>query len=93
MIIDNDTQAVAEIGVRLIDDAYLAWLAAETDSELALRAWSADLSGSRSGAYSAYRAALDREEAAARDLERLSELARTCNFVLSGHGNSAEGVS
>ena len=30
---------VAEIGVRLLDDAYMAWLAAESECEQALRGW------------------------------------------------------
>jgi hypothetical protein len=71
---------VAEIGVRLIDGAYMAWLVAERECEQAMRAWQDD----RPGAYWAYRAALDREEAAARDLERLSEVARPCREAFDG---------
>ena len=82
-------QEVAEIGVRLLDDAYLAWFAAESDCEQALRAW---LDGTRvngAEAYFAYRAALDREEAAARDLERLSQVAEPCRDSL-GARNEGE---
>jgi hypothetical protein len=71
------TPDLAEIGVRLIDDAYLAWLTAARDSECAMAAWSEGRDS-----YWAYRAALDREEAAARDFERLSDLARPCRDAL-----------
>ena len=71
MSIKTDRE-LAVIGVRLIEDAYLAWDAAEFEAEEALRAWFDGLGGER--AYHAYRAAVDREEAAARDLERLHEL-------------------
>lgn len=30
---------IAEIGVRLLDDAYMAWRAAEMEAEAALRVW------------------------------------------------------
>jgi len=63
---------VAEIGVRLLDDAYIAWFNAESDCEQALRAWLDGTSSNHAHAYFAYRAALDREEAAARDLQRLA---------------------
>jgi hypothetical protein len=75
---------VAQIGVRLLDEAYFAWLSAARDSEQALRAWMGGADCSRREAYSAYLAALDREEAAARDLQRLSELARPCELALAG---------
>jgi hypothetical protein len=67
---------IAIIGIRLLDDAYLAWVAAESDAELALRNWCEGADGQR--AYQAYRAAADREEAAARDLERLHQLSAVC---------------
>ena len=70
----------AEIAVRLLDDAYVAWCAATSDCEHALTAWRDD--PTRAQAYFAYRAALEREEAAARDLERLSELTRPCRDAL-----------
>jgi hypothetical protein len=67
---------LAVIAVRLLDDAYLTWVAAEVESEHALRAWFKGDASHRATAYRAYRAAVDREEAAARDLQRLSELTR-----------------
>jgi hypothetical protein len=70
---------LAEIGIRLVDDAYMTWFAAARECERALRAWQR----AEPRAYWAYRAALDREEAAARDLERLSELARPCERALA----------
>lgn len=69
---------VAEIGVRLLDDAYMVWFAAECECGQSLRAWFEATWRTRAAAYFAYRAALDREEAAARDLKRLSELAQPC---------------
>jgi hypothetical protein len=74
---------LAEIGVRLLDDAYLTWCRAARDSELALSAWREDTACSDAQAYCAYRAALEREDAAARDLERLSELTRPCQDALA----------
>ena len=70
---------VAKIGVRLLDDAQMVWLAAERECDQALRHWRAT---SRQSAYTAYRAALDREEAAARELQRLWELDRPCREAL-----------
>ena len=73
--INRDTSRdMAVIGVRLLDDAHMTWVAAEIVSEHALRAWFDAPAPQRPGAYLAYRAAVDREEAAARDLHRLSEL-------------------
>lgn len=69
---------IALIGIRLLDDAYLAWVAAEAEAEDALRAWSEGVSGQNGAGYQAYRAAVDREEAAARDLRRLHELTAIC---------------
>jgi hypothetical protein len=74
---------VAEIGVRLLDDAYMAWFAAESECERALQAWSEETRHNRADAYWAYSAALDREEAAARDLQRLEELALPCRERLA----------
>jgi hypothetical protein len=80
----NDaTTEVASIGVRLLDDAYLAWFSAESECENALRAWWQSTGSSCSSAYAAYRAALDREEAAARDLERLWRLAEPCRATIA----------
>jgi hypothetical protein len=72
----------ATIGVRLLDDAYLAWFSAESECEQALRDWFAALGGERGTAYVAYQATLDREEAAARDLERLWRLAEPLRETL-----------
>jgi hypothetical protein len=64
---------VGGIALRLLEDVYGAWTRAQLECHNALLAWLA--SGSRNhAAYHAYRAALDREEAAAVDLERLSHL-------------------
>ena len=71
---DELAQEVMKISVRLLDDAHSAWLAAESECDRALRVWLRRRSPDRTAAYSSYRAALDREEAAARDLQRLSEL-------------------
>jgi len=68
---------LAEIGVRLLDDAYIAWFTAESECERMLRGW-LDASSNNRAAYLSYRAALDREEAAARDLQRLAQLAGPC---------------
>jgi hypothetical protein len=70
---DTAVRDVVGIALRLHDDVYAAWTRAQVECHSALRAWLD--SGSRNGAsYYAYRAALDREEAAALDLERLSHL-------------------
>jgi hypothetical protein len=74
-MLENTEFEVAIIGVRLIDDAYLAWLGAETEAERLLRAWFQATGQRRDVAYLVYRAALEREEASARDLERLWRLA------------------
>ena len=68
----------AEIGIRLLDDAYMTWFAAQSECEHALHAWFKGTSRNCAEAYCTYRAALDREEAAARDLQRLGELAQLC---------------
>ena len=66
---------LAEIGVRLTDDAYIAWHAAESECERAFRGWSHSGASNRAAAYCIYRPALDREEGAARDLWRPSSSA------------------
>jgi hypothetical protein len=64
---------VAGIAIRLLDEVYAAWSRAQLECHIALRVWLD--SGSRNhAAYYAYHAALDREEAAAVDLARLSHL-------------------
>ena len=82
----NAATEIAEIGIRLVDDAYLAWLSAESESGRTLRAWYA---GSGTGlAYQAYQASLDREEAAARDLKRLCELTAPAGERLLANGDA-----
>ena len=81
-MIQNAEKEVANIGIRLLDDAYLAWLSAESACERALHAWFKATGGSRAIAFSAYRAALDLEDAAAHDLQRLWELAGPCREAL-----------
>ena len=57
---------------RLVDAAYFAWLSLERQCEDALHEWT--VGGNRDGdAYALYRATLDREEAAAHDLQYLWE--------------------
>ena len=77
--IDHKTgRDLAVIAVRVFDDAHMTWVAAEVESEHALHAsFDADARHG-AGAYRAYLAAVDREEAAARDLQRLSELTQPC---------------
>jgi hypothetical protein len=74
---------LAEIGIRLLDEAHVAWQRAELECELALQAWYDGPPRTSVDSYLSYRAALDREQAAARDLERLWELAA------SGHDSLA----
>jgi hypothetical protein len=74
----NAGQEMALIGIRLLDDAQMAWVAAELEAEHALCAWSQGVGKQYGTAYDAYRAAVDREEAAARELERLHELVCDC---------------
>jgi hypothetical protein len=59
------------VGARVADAGYRAWQFAQLECELALIAWR--LAGPQRGpaAHVAYRAALEREEAAARDFEEL----------------------
>ena len=66
---------LAEIGIRLLDEAHVAWQRAELECEQALRAWYDGPPRPSVDRYLSYRAALDREQAAARDLLRLWELA------------------
>jgi hypothetical protein len=81
---ENLEPGVAAIGVRLLDDAYMAWAAAESESSRALRTWR-DRGPRGHDAYYTYLAALDREEAAARDLQRLWALTEPCRDELTGH--------
>jgi hypothetical protein len=76
---DFDTgREIALIGIRLLDSAYVAWIVAELEAEQAFRAWSEGVAGRPGAAYCAYRAAVDREEAAACDLQRLHEMTAVC---------------
>jgi hypothetical protein len=72
----STSRDLAVIAVRVLDDAHMTWVAAEVEAGYALRAWFDAGARPGAGAYHAYRAAVDREEAAARDLQRLSELTR-----------------
>jgi hypothetical protein len=73
--INRDTSHdLVVIGVRVLDDGYMNWVATEVESEHALRAWFEATAAKRGAAYVAYQGAVDREEAAARDLQRLCEL-------------------
>jgi hypothetical protein len=65
-----------EIGIRLLDEAFLSWSFACSQCAHSLRAWFEAPPSDRARASWAYRAALDREEAAARDLERLTVLSQ-----------------
>jgi len=58
----------------VLDDAYMNWVATEVESEHAVRAWFEATATNRGAAYVAYQGTVDREEAAARDLQRLCEL-------------------
>ena len=79
----NTSRDLAVVAVRVLDDAYLTWVAAEVESEHALRAWFDAGAPQRARAYLAYRAAVDREEVAARDLQRLSDLTQPCQEHLA----------
>jgi hypothetical protein len=79
----NTSRGIAVIAVRVLDDAHMTWIAAEVESEYALHVWFKAAPLSRPAAYLAYRAAADREEAAACDLQRLSELTQPCQERLA----------
>ena len=74
---------LADIGIRLLDEAHVAWQRAELDCEQALRAWFDGPPRASTDLYLFYRAALDREHAAAQDLERLWELAQAGHDALA----------
>ncbi len=75
---------LAEIGIRLLDEAHVAWQRAELESEQALKAWYHGPPRLSVDRYLSYRAALEREHAAAHDLERLWDLARAGHDALAG---------
>jgi hypothetical protein len=70
----QSTKSLGRVRLRLADDVYISWSAAQLECQAALVAWFTAATGDRAAANWAYRAALDREEAAARDLEWLSKL-------------------
>jgi hypothetical protein len=82
---------LAEIGIRLLDEAHVAWQRAELECEEALQAWYHGPPRASVELYLAYRAALDREHAAAHDLERLWELAHAGHDALAAVASSTEG--
>jgi hypothetical protein len=87
-MLDNIETEVATIGVRLLDDAVLAWFRAETECEESLQAWFRSTGQQRETAYLSYLAALDREEASARDLERLWQLSEPCRDAVAQRAES-----
>jgi hypothetical protein len=74
---------MAEIGIRLLDGAHMAWRLAQVECEHALHGWFEATGRQEAKAYVAYRAALDREDAAAGDLRRLFELTQPCGERLA----------
>lgn len=72
----NSSQGPTAIGGRALDDAHMTWIAAEVAAGDALNAWFEAAAPDRAAAYVTYSAALDREEAAAHDLQRLGDLIR-----------------
>ncbi len=67
---DATEAEIAEVRAGRLDDAHLAWFIAESECERALRAWRAGDDDDEDIAYCSYLAALNREESAARHLER-----------------------
>ena len=77
--IKRDTsRGLAVIADRVLDDAHMTWVAAEVESGQALRAWFDSTGPEDASTYRTYRAAFDREDAAARELQRLSQLTQPC---------------
>ncbi|HTP18931.1 MAG TPA: hypothetical protein VMJ65_04965 [Solirubrobacteraceae bacterium] len=74
---------LVEIGFRLLDEAHVAWQRAELECERALRAWHDGPPRASVDLYLSYRAALDHEQAAAHDLERMWELATSGHDALA----------
>jgi hypothetical protein len=70
----HSTRQASRVRVRLVDEVYVSWSTAQSECQEALKAWLRADAGDRAAANCVYRAALDREEAAARDLEWLSKL-------------------
>lgn len=67
-----------ELHASRLDDAHLAWFIAETECAHAFQAWRAGTGNDADMAFCSYLAALDREEAAARHLERLWNATEPC---------------
>jgi hypothetical protein len=86
---DDEMRALAEIGVRLCDDAYMMWLSAECEAAQLLLGWHTARPSEWRTACAAYQAALDREEAAARDLERLHQVTAPCQEHLRAGSQAA----
>jgi hypothetical protein len=84
---------LAEIGIRLLDEAHVAWHRAERECEDALRAWYDGPPRASVERYLAYRAALDREQAAARDLQRLWELGKAGHDALAAASADGSAIS
>jgi hypothetical protein len=82
---------LAEIGIRLLDEAHVAWQRAELECEQALRAWYDGSPRSSPDRYLAYLGALDREQAAAHDLERLWEIGRAGHDALAAASDPTGG--
>jgi hypothetical protein len=82
---------IAEIGIRLLDDAHVAWQRAELECEQRLQAWFEGTARTRAEGYQSYLAALDREEAAAQDLQRLWEIASSSHAALAGAASQSAG--
>jgi hypothetical protein len=76
MTTHNTSRDPDVIAVRVLDDAHMTWVAAEVESEHALHTWFDAAPPQDACAFVAYHAAIDREEAAARDLQRLCALIR-----------------
>ena len=72
---DHNTAMVTAL---LLPVARMLSVTTEVDAKLALRALQGATTAEREGAYTAYRAAVDRKEAAAGDLQRLCDLAQRC---------------
>ena len=75
---DRTETDATTITVGVIDDAYCVWFTAESECEMALRDWFSATREGREAAYFAYTAALDREEASARDLQHLWDTGHAC---------------
>jgi len=84
---DTVSPEVAAIRIRLLDDAHIAWVAAQNECSEALHAWFEAPRYDR--AYHAHLAAFNREEAAALDLQRLSEVADRCRATLAAERESS----